>query len=655
MSKKRASSSSSSSSAGAKTPAQPPIQVWALPALSVIVLLAASLRFFRIDSQSYWHDEGNSRVLASRAPGDIWLAAAADIHPPGYYVALSGWRALFGESEAALRGLSALAGALTAGLIFDLARRRLGLVPAVIAGSFVALDPFLVYYGQEARMYAPLALWGVLAFYCFDWIENAAWPLNATTDRAAVAGYILAVAAGLYTHYAFGFVVAAQALLIAWSLLRGPGDARRLALVRLGLLIVAGLLFAPWIPTAVRQLTSWPADRNGSVSPLDLARYIGFGSTISTSEAQIGVAALGAAAAFGAISFLALRPEAQRLARSALVWFLLPAVLTLSLGLLTPTFAKLLVVAVPALALIVSLTFDVREVPGPRNWARPAMAGALLVAVAGTMVVSLGHLYFDPLYARDDYRGIAAYLRSAQVPSDGVIAIAPNQVEAFGYYYGAQPGDAVVTPLPTTRPLGPEQTRAQLTELTLAHDRLWVLYWAQQQADPDGLVERWLAENAFPAGDRWFGGVRLAVYGTAPTGERHQSGALFGDEVALIDTALSDREVAPGDVLSLDLRWQASQTPAEDLKVFVHLATSPEAEPLAQHDSAPANGFSPTSAWPVNTPIADRHGVLIPRTLNPGTYQLYVGLAGPYGVRLPVNAADAVGADRVLIAEITVR
>ncbi|HQY89313.1 MAG TPA: NAD-dependent epimerase/dehydratase family protein, partial [Tepidisphaeraceae bacterium] len=44
---------------------------------------------------------------------------------------------------------------------------------------------------------------------------------NATTDRAAAAGYILAVATGLYTHYAFGFVVAAQALLIAWSLIRG--------------------------------------------------------------------------------------------------------------------------------------------------------------------------------------------------------------------------------------------------------------------------------------------------------------------------------------------------------------------------------------------------------------------------------------------------
>lgn len=651
MSKKRA--SSTTTVLGPRKPA--PVQVWALPALIVIVLFAASLRFFRIDTQSYWHDEGNSRALAGRAPGDIWLAAAADIHPPGYYLLLSGWRAMFGESEAALRGLSALAGALTAGVVFDLARRRLGLLPALIAGVFVALDPFLVYYGQEARMYALLALWSVLAFYCFDWLEQADWPLSAPADRVAAVGYVLAVTAGLYTHYAFGFVVVAQVLLILWVLVRGPGDARRLALVRLGLLLAAGVLFAPWIPTAIRQLTAWPAERNGSVSPLDLARWLGFGGTISVSEAQLGLAALGAAVAFGAIASLALGTAAQRLGRTALVWLLVPAVTTLSLGLLTPVFAKLLVLAVPALALVVALTFDTRELPPARNWVRPAMVGALLVAVGGTMIVSLNHMYFDPAYARDDYRGVAGYLRGVTAPSDGVIVIAPNQIEAFGYYYGNQPDDIVVTPLPSTRPLGPEQTRAQLQELTVAHDRLWVLYWAQQQADPDGLVERWLAENAYATGDRWFGGVRLAEYGTAPTGEKIPSGALFGADIMLVDGALSAKEVAPGDVLSLELRWQAARTPADDLKVFVHLSVSSDVQPVAQHDSAPANGFAPTSGWPTGTPIVDRHGLQIPRDLAPGTYRLLVGLTSPDGARLPVDAAEAIGADRVWIADITVR
>ena len=636
------------------SPRPGPTSNWALPVLITIVLFAAALRFFQIDAQSYWHDEGNSRVLAARSLGEIWLAAAVDIHPPGYYVLLSGWRTLFGESEAALRGLSALAGAFTAGLTFSLARRRLGLLPATIAGGFVALNPFLVYYGQEARMYALLALWTVATFACADLIENAPWPLRATSERAALLGYLVAVVAGLYTHYAFGFVILAQFLLIAWDLVRGPGDSRRSALLRIGLLALSALLFAPWVPTALRQLSTWPAARDGSASPIELARWLGFGGLVTTGEAQIGVATLGATAAFGVIASLGLRPEAQRLARTAIVWFLLPATLTLSLGLLTPVFAKLLVGAVPALGLILALTFDVREQTDARRWVRPAMSGALLIAVVGTTLAALNNLYFDPAYARDDYRGIARHLRANQGQSDAVILIAPNQIEAFGYYYGAEPGDAPITPLPTTRPLGPEQTRDQLTELLVGHDRLWVLYWAQQQADPDGLVERWLAENAFPAGDRWFGGVRLATYGTAPTGARRPSGALFGDSIALIDSALSADVVQPGEQLSIDLRWQTNAPLEEDLKVFIHLARSPDEPPVAQHDSAPANGFAPTSGWATDAPLSDHHGLQIPIDVAPGVYQLIVGLTRPDGQRLPVNAATVVDRERVLIAEIRV-
>jgi len=394
--------------------------------------------------------------------------------------------------------------------------------------------------------------------------------------------------------------------------------------------------------------------RSSSASPIELARWLGYGGLITTGEAQIGVATLGATAAFGVIASLGLRPEAQRLARTAIVWFLLPATLTLSLGLLTPVFAKLLVGAVPALGLILALTFDVREQTDARRWVRPAMSGALLIAVVGTTLAALNNLYFDPAYARDDYRGIARHLRANQGPSDAVIVIAPNQIEAFGYYYGSEPGDAPITPLPTTRPLGPEQTRDQLTELLVGHDRLWVLYWAQHQADPDGLVERWLAENAFPAGDRWFGGVRLATYGTAPTGARRPSGALFGDSIALIDSALSADVVQPGEQLSIDLRWQTNAPLEEDLKVFIHLARSPDEPPVAQHDSAPANGFAPTSGWAIDTPLNDHHGLQIPIDVAPGVYQLIVGLTRPDGQRLPVNAATVVDRERVLIAEIRV-
>ena len=44
--------------------------------------------------------------------------SAADIHPPGYYALLAGWRVLTGESEFALRALSAFASILSAAAAF---------------------------------------------------------------------------------------------------------------------------------------------------------------------------------------------------------------------------------------------------------------------------------------------------------------------------------------------------------------------------------------------------------------------------------------------------------------------------------------------------------------------------------------------------------
>src|SRR4051794_8614637 len=79
----------------------------------VVVLLAAVLRFHLLDHQSLWNDEGNSLRLAERTIPDLIATARFDIHPPGYYVLLSFWLRLTGESEFALRALSALAGLLT--------------------------------------------------------------------------------------------------------------------------------------------------------------------------------------------------------------------------------------------------------------------------------------------------------------------------------------------------------------------------------------------------------------------------------------------------------------------------------------------------------------------------------------------------------------
>ena len=143
----------------------------------LVILIAFTVRFHHLGTQSLWNDEGNSLRLAQRSVGDLIDAAGRDIHPPGYYLALKGWIALAGQSEFSLRALSALAGVLTAAVTVALGRALFSRAAGIMAGLLVALSPFAVYYSQETRMYAQLALLSVLSMWALVvWIRRIPSP-----------------------------------------------------------------------------------------------------------------------------------------------------------------------------------------------------------------------------------------------------------------------------------------------------------------------------------------------------------------------------------------------------------------------------------------------------------------------------------------------
>src|SRR5690606_8417190 len=127
-----------------------------------VILVAFFLRFYNLETQSLWNDEGNSYVQATRSFADIAANAARDIHPPGYYWLLAVWRAFLGDSEFALRSLSAFASVLTVAFTYALGKHLFNPLAGLFAALFVSLNTFSIYYAQEARMYALLALWAVM-------------------------------------------------------------------------------------------------------------------------------------------------------------------------------------------------------------------------------------------------------------------------------------------------------------------------------------------------------------------------------------------------------------------------------------------------------------------------------------------------------------
>ena len=240
---------------------------WIRIALLLILVLAASLRFYRLDAQSLWADEGNSVSLSGRDLPLITAGAAHDIHPPLYYYLLHFWMLVFGNSEFAVRALSALLGIVLVYLTYLLGRQLSNYWLGLVAAFLSAISPFQVYYSQEARMYILLATLSALSVYSFiRFLEaealktrNTKYVIRNTHLWAGV--YIMATTLSLYVHYSFPIIMVMQNLLYAvWLAItwrHGKGARRVLRWVIVQLAVVA--LYWPWLPIAYRQASGWPS------------------------------------------------------------------------------------------------------------------------------------------------------------------------------------------------------------------------------------------------------------------------------------------------------------------------------------------------------------------------------------------------------------
>src|SRR3954451_1053639 len=138
------------------------------PLLGAIVAAGAVLRFATLSTQSFWLDEAiaiNSARLDLGGMTDP--LARTEGNPPFYFLLLDGWMRVFGDSEAAVRSLSALIGTATIVLAFEIGRRLATVRVGIVLAALVAVNPLLVWFSQEARPYALLVLLSGASFLFF--------------------------------------------------------------------------------------------------------------------------------------------------------------------------------------------------------------------------------------------------------------------------------------------------------------------------------------------------------------------------------------------------------------------------------------------------------------------------------------------------------
>lgn len=639
--------------------------------LIFILLLATFLRFHLLESQSFWHDEGNSARLSERTITLIIEGTASDIHPPLYYLLLRVWREFVGSSEFAFRSFSAFLGVAIVAFIFTLGRQLLGTVwqYAAIAGALLAaINPALIYYSQEARMYEMLAFLALLSTLLLVRI------LQAPGWRASlVIAYILTAVAGLYTHYFFPAVLLGQNLIfLVWLIWWRPKtknntiDSKAIAIIDQGSLTTSGrylagwagimlsilLIFGPWLPIYIRQATGKASSRIALPSfLLESGKWMTFGPTIELEAVFVPILAYGLAAGLGLYLGRKIFRKSVSYTVVLLVSLLLPVTLMWLAGTTRPAFNKFLLVTVPPLCLAA----------GTGLWSLFGHAsigkGSILVRLLALILVglifwgtgnSLQNMYSDPNYARADYRSIVARIATESRPRSAVILNAANQWEVFTYYHE---DDSTVFPVPTGFP-DPQIIDDELTAIVGQYDHLYALFWGEAERDPEHLVERWLDANAFKTDDEWVGDVRFVTYAVPSEKTEKIDTAVnvsFGESITLDRFTLSSEPHTPGEIIQLTLYWQTDERLKIRYKIFLHLIDQ-SGNIISQRDSEPGGGLALTTTWSPGEILADNHGVLIPTETPPGEYTLVVGLydiADP-DARLPIKAdGGAINAFRI--------
>lgn len=225
----------------------------ALWILILTILVGVGLRSYELTARSLWFDEAFSWRLIQFPFEEMINRAAADVHPPLYYILLRGWGTVFGTSLQSLRSFSVTLAAGTILAAYNFAayatsNRRIGIITALL----VAVSGWQIAFAWEARMYTlgtMLALISTWALLHAIRAKTLSWWLLYTVLAAAFA----------YTHYFAFFTIAAQALFVAGFLLyqtRGRiGELIHLPTAWYAFLAAVGMigLYAPWIPIFLRQ------------------------------------------------------------------------------------------------------------------------------------------------------------------------------------------------------------------------------------------------------------------------------------------------------------------------------------------------------------------------------------------------------------------
>ena len=633
-------------------------------ALAAVTLLAAGVRFWRLTTlpPGYWYDEAHKSLVAleiargEQAP--LYVTDHQGIEA-GFFWLLAGWFRLFGAGFFGARMLSATLGTLTVPLTYWSVHELYRSLPrarslALLAAAWLSVLLWHVHWSRTGYETILVPLFAVALLGAMAW----AWRRR-TLAAFALVGVVLGLSQ--YTNPGARLLVV-QALVTFFLIGRASWRER----LTFGTTFAAAALLV-YLPLGVffwrnpqwffNRITFTSAGARAGGLPILLANAA---KTLWSLNVRGDVMArhnLSLRPALDPVASLCMLAGAAALWQWRAHWRAHAALLT-ALGLSlapmvfsdgAPGFGRTLgatpfLAALPALGLL----WVISRVP------RAAWAAALVVALLGLSAAFNLYDYFER-YPRQpglfdafevgQWRLIDSATQASRTGA-GYLILDDAGLAHPGVQLAGRLAAGDLRTLNGQSCLAYPARAAQATTLGV------LAAWAPlvQARFPTAASEVVLHEpEVYPYATLFFlAPGATSIYASAPVLAR------LGDTAVLLAADLP-AAAAPGDTLSVGLRWRVLAPSDVPLNVFVHVGP-PLAPPLVGADGEPCGGWYGTQQWRPDEIVEHALTLTLPADMASGAYPVFVGLYDwVSGARLNVQQPDGVEPDRVLVGRLVVQ
>jgi 4-amino-4-deoxy-L-arabinose transferase-like glycosyltransferase len=597
---------------------------WQRILLLALLLLAFAHAVILLDAKDLWWDESLSLQRAEESLPNLLRGVlmiqdglselpTIDQHPFFSFLLQSLLIRTAGDSVFVLRYVSALAAVLfTAGVYVWarwLERRMLApLATAWWAMALAAINPFMLWYGQEAR---PYALWAALALLATYLLLRATE--SERLSRSHLAGFVVVDLLFVLTHYYAIFLVALHLLILAFWSFRWRV---RVGMVAAGGVALAGAAvasYALWHAISQQAGQNFPAVTAQILIP-DLVNAFSLGPSADLAVVWPLDLLFAGLALLGAGWGLRSRKARRRGGWVLPIALLLPVLTILVFGRIQPLYmnSRHLGMLVGPYILLVGA-----GLAGIGRWQRWAPWPVALLLVAGIAWSTLNYHTLEQ-YDKDDYTRLGEIMDGRMMPGDVILYYPPSSWRIFDYYLPMAPvyqaiergAQMSVYGMPLlNRPM--EESYAWLSELGERFDRIWVVKSrTHPYFDLEDDAERWLRENYLRVRDvELFSHSSLhlqlylpeiPVFEALPESVQHPVTAEFGDLIRLAGFDATTDPAAEGLPSQVRLYWQVLEKPERRYRYIWSLVEEDAAgqqRTLSTVEREPYEGDIPTLYW----------------------------------------------------------